>query len=85
MIVKKLILRTALTLVAFAALAVINVGAVSGQSAPGESNLGFLLAGVGAAWLGFFAYVFYVDRKNRDLRREIEDLRRAIDDKKGGK
>ena len=57
------------------------LAAVSPQDAPGESNLGFLLAGTALAWAGFFAYAFYVGRKNRELRRDIEDLRRTLDER----
>ncbi len=54
------------------------MAAASAQDAPGESNLGFLLAGALLTWTGFFAYAFYISRKNRDLRREIEELRRLL-------
>ena len=52
--------------------------AASAQSAPGESNLGYLLAGTLLTWAGFFAYAVYIGRKNRELRREVEELRAAI-------
>ena len=48
------------------------------DDAPGESNLGYLLAGTLLTWAGFFAYAIYLARKNRDLRREVEDLRRTL-------
>ncbi len=54
------------------------LAAVAPQDAPGESNLGFLLAGTALAWAGFFAYAFYVGRKNSELRRDIEELRRTL-------
>ena len=57
------------------------LAAVASQDAPGESNLGFLLAGTALAWVGFFAYAFYIGRKNRELRRDIEDLRRILDER----
>ena len=41
-----------------------------------DGNLGYLLAGALLTWAGFFAYAFYLARKNADLRREIDDLRR---------
>ena len=66
---------------ALAALAPLTaLAAVAPQSAPGESNLGFLLAGSALAWAGFFAYAFYVGRKNRELRRDIEELQRTLAD-----
>lgn len=61
-----------------AAVPLTALAAVAPQSAPGESNLGFLLAGTALAWAGFFAYAFYVGRKNRELRRDIEDLQRIL-------
>ena len=45
-------------------------------TAPGESNLGYLFAGFAVVWVGFFAYVFYMGRRERNLRREIDELRR---------
>ena len=48
------------------------------DDAPGESNLGYLLAGTLLTWAGFFAYAIYIARKNRDLRREVEELRRLL-------
>ena len=59
------------------------MAAASAQDAPGESNLGFLLAGTLLTWAGFFAYAFYISRKNRDLRREIEELQRLLDERGG--
>ncbi|MXW30902.1 MAG: hypothetical protein F4X54_00025 [Chloroflexi bacterium] len=48
------------------------------QDAPGESNLGYLLAGTLLTWAGFFVYAVFLWRKNRDLRREVDDLRRQL-------
>ena len=67
-----------------AAVPLTALAAVAPQDAPGESNLGFLLAGTALAWAGFFAYAFYVGRKNRELRRDIEDLRRTLDEREQG-
>ena len=61
-----------------AALPLTALAAVGSQGVPGESNLGFLLAGTALAWAGFFAYAFYVGRKNSELRRDIEELRRTL-------
>ena len=68
----------ALMLAAPAALATAGLGAPSAQDAPGESNLGYLLAGTLLTWAGFFAYAVYLWRKNRDLRREVQELRRLL-------
>ncbi len=54
------------------------LAAPSAQGAPGESNLGYLLAGTLLTWAGFFAYAVYIARKNRELRREVEELRAAL-------
>ena len=67
------ILLLLLALAAPAALA-----APLAQDAPGESNLGYLLAGTLLTWAGFFVYAVYLARKNRDLRREVEELRRML-------
>lgn len=48
------------------------------QGAPGESNLGFLFAGFALVWVAFFAYAFYMSRRERELRREIDALREQL-------
>ena len=63
---------------ALAAIPSAALAAAVGQEAPGESNLGFLLAGTLITWAGFFVYAFYVGTKSRDLRREVEDLRQRL-------
>ncbi len=70
-----------LALLALLAAPGVAAAAVAGQSAPGESNLGFLLVGLLIAWGGFFAYTFYLSRKTREMRREIDELRAQIADK----
>ena len=64
-----------------AALPLTALAAASAQEVPGESNLGFLLAGTALAWAGFFAYAFYIGRKNLELRRDIEELRQELADR----
>ena len=68
----------ALSLLVLALTAPAALAAPSAQDAPGESNLGYLLAGTLLTWAGFFAYAVYLWRKNRDLRREVDDLRRTL-------
>ena len=80
-ITNRLGLATALALLTLLALPGIAAAAVSGQSAPGESNLGFLLVGLLLVWGGFFAYTFYLSRKTREMRREIDELREQLDKK----
>ena len=78
-------LTVAAYVAALAALVPLTVlAAVAPQDAPGESNLGFLLAGTAVAWAGFFAYAFYIGRKNRELRRDIDELRRSLADREQG-
>lgn len=75
-------IRKALTVVAAlgASLApqAVLAAPASHITAPGESNLGYLFAGFAVVWLGFFAYVFYMGRRERSLRSEIDELRRQI-------
>ena len=80
--------RRASALIAAAALSALAapgaLAAVSAQSAAGESNLGYLLAGTLLTWAGFFAYAVYVARKNSALRREVEELRAALAERNDG-
>ena len=76
-------LTTAVSLLVLALTAPAALAAPAAQDAPGESNLGYLLAGTLLTWAGFFAYAVYLWRKNRDLRREVEDLRRTLGEREG--
>ena len=49
------------------------------QGAPGESFLPFLAAAYAVTWAAFFAYAFYVSRKQAELRRELEALRQSLE------
>ena len=75
------VLLAAAALLAVAAPAA--MAAPPAQSAPGESNLGYLLAGTLLTWAGFFAYALYIGRKNRELRREVEELRALLAERGG--
>ena len=68
----------AVCLLVLALTAPAALAAPAAQDAPGESNLGYLLAGTLLTWAGFFVYAVFLWRKNRDLRREVEDLRRQL-------
>ena len=73
----KLIIMLALALlVALAPQAALAASA--GQEAAGESNLPYLFGGFAVVWVGFFGYVFFLHRRERELRREIEALRREL-------
>lgn len=51
-----------------------------GQTSNPEANLPFLFGVYTVTWIAFFAYAFYMTRRQRDLRREIEDLRRELEE-----
>ncbi len=73
----------AVSLLALALTVPAALAAPAAQDAPGESNLGYLLAGTLLTWAGFFAYAVYLWRKNRDLHREVEELRRTLGEREG--
>ncbi|MFN3973670.1 MAG: CcmD family protein [Dehalococcoidia bacterium] len=47
------------------------------QQAPGESFLGYLFVAFAIVWLLFFGYLFYLARRQADLRRDMEQLYRS--------
>lgn len=46
-----------------------------------ESNLKFLFAVFFISWLAFFAYVFFLSRRLKSMKQEINDLRSNINEK----
>ena len=48
------------------------------QESEPEANLPYLFAVYIITWLAFFGYVFYMSRRQREMQREIEELKRAI-------
>ena len=50
--------------------------------AEGEEFLPFLFAAFAVTWVAFFAYAFFIARKQADLKQEIEILR-SLQDKDG--
>ena len=60
---------------------VLAAGSSQSGSDP-EANLPFLFAVYTVTWLAFFAYAFYMTRRQQDLRREVRDLRRALEEPK---
>ena len=62
-------------------------GAPSESVAPQESgddpeaNLPYLFAVFILTWLAFFGYVFFMSRRQREMQREIDDLKRALDER----
>ncbi|PKB79347.1 MAG: hypothetical protein BZY88_13775 [SAR202 cluster bacterium Io17-Chloro-G9] len=47
-------------------------------------NLPFLYAGLAVSWAVFFVYAFWISRRQQDLRREIDELRKEVEDEKPG-
>ena len=47
-----------------------------------EANLPYLLGVYTITWLAFFAYAFYITRRQRELRRQIDELRLQLKVKK---
>ena len=48
-----------------------------------EANLPYLLGMYTVTWAAFFGYAFYMTRRQRELRSQIEDLRRSMEERKG--
>lgn len=42
-------------------------------------NLPFLFAAFAVSWVAFFAYVFFVNRRQQEIQKEIEELRRSLE------
>ncbi len=51
------------------------------QDAEPEANLPYLFAVYIITWLAFFGYVFYMSRRQREMQREIDDLKRALEER----
>ena len=44
-----------------------------------SANLPFLFAAFAVTWVAFFAYAFFVSRRQQELRREIAELSSALE------
>ena len=44
------------------------------------SNLPYLFAALAVSWAVFFVYAFWMSRRQADLRREIEEIRKDLQD-----
>lgn len=55
--------------------------ALGAQAQPDQprANLSFLFAAYTIAWAAFFAYAFFMTRRQGELKREIEALRKALE------
>ena len=52
-------------------------------AADGEEYLPYLFAAFGVTWAAFFAYAFFIARKQADLRRDIDEMRKQRLDEEG--
>ena len=69
------------TLFALAPVAPFTSGFVPQQQPSGESNLPFLFVAYTITWLAFFGYALYMSRKQQALRRELDALRKQLEQK----
>ena len=46
-----------------------------------EANLPYLFAAYTLTWVGFFVYLYYLSQRQRSLRREVEMLREALEER----
>ena len=53
----------------------------SGQNVEPEANLPYLFAVYIITWLVFFGYVLFMSRRQREMQREIDELKRAISER----
>ena len=44
-----------------------------------SSHLPFLFAAFAVSWVVFFAYAFFVSRRQHEMQKEIRELRRALE------
>ena len=70
----------AAALAALAPVAAFAQAPAEASRAP-EANLPFLFAVYIITWAAFFGYAFYVSRRQREMRGEIEALKRALQDR----
>ena len=49
------------------------------QDAVPSCNLSYLAAAFAVSWVGFFVYVFFVTLRQREMRREIAQLRHTLE------
>ena len=64
----------------------VSAGQLSPQETGGsdpEANLPALFAVYIITWAGFFAFVFVMSRRQREMRREIDALKTALEDRGG--
>lgn len=50
------------------------------QGGLSSAHLPFLFAAFVVSWAAFFVYAFFITRRQQEMRREIDDLRRALEE-----
>ena len=68
-----------------AAMPVVAMAGTAGlaQANANPANLRYIFAAFLAAWAGFFLYALFMARRERQLKREVEELRRQMEERKG--
>ena len=56
----------------------ISAQATNAESRDPEANLPYLFAVYAITWAIFFAYLYYLSQRQRNLRREVEELRQVL-------
>lgn len=46
-----------------------------------SDNLPYLFAAYAVTWVGFFVYMFFMSRRQREMEREIEELRQELEER----
>ncbi len=46
-----------------------------------ENSLKYMFMGYGILWLIIFSYVFFIGKRQGDLKKEIDELRRIAEEK----
>lgn len=59
----------------------ISVQPTNQESSDPEANLPYLFAVYSITWIVFFAYLYYLSQRQRNLRREVEELRQILAEK----
>lgn len=77
-----LVLIPATTVVFASSDPVATAAALSAQENTNpNTNLGYLFAIYIITWAGFFAYIFIVSQRQRVLERQIDDLKKLLEEK----
>ena len=50
------------------------------QGGEPASNLPYLFAAFAVSWIIFFAYAFFMSRRQHEMEREIRELRRSLEE-----